>query len=118
MFLLFTDYFPIIMSLKTQHKQLIVFFQFFMFVWLTEFYSLDLNNFKDMCIINDSPIKFFYFNFISILEAEAIWNLTVTFFLKSIFDLLTLNRFPNSFLHCTHGRQKKFTIFSSTLPTP
>ena len=40
-------------------------------------------------------------------------------FLKSIFDLLTLNRFPNGFLHSTRGRQKKNSrIFSSTLPTP
>ena len=28
-------------------------------------------------------------------------------FLKSIFDLLTLNRFPNGFLHCTRGCPKK-----------
>ena len=39
-------------------------------------------------------------------------------FLKSIFDLLTLNRFPNGFLHCTRGRPKNSRFFSSTLPTP
>ena len=64
MFLLFTDYFPVIMSLKTQHKHLV--FSVFMFVWITEFYILDLNDFKDMCIINVFLIIFFYFNFISI----------------------------------------------------